>query len=309
MKLLITHKTNEICTDDDIAYYYCFTEYKMNFANIKKLKLNSNIKNSNQAYNNILLIPMTHINNIWHLLHHIYITYKYIRNNNINYDIIYPIFFDGFYKRQGNIIECMYNDLIFNGLGFDFNKYKIINKIFKEDKYITFNNINYVDKDINFNSEPQFGEFKSFILDNFNITNTIRNKKRVTFILRNETRNITNIEYVKDKLKTYNINYIYLEDYTVKEQIDIIYNTDILIGVHGAGLSWCVFMKNNSILLEMYPGNSNTDNYIRWCNIANIRYKRLIIDITKGNVTNFRTASVNMNSNQVQAIEEIIKNN
>ena len=66
-------------------------------------------------------------------------------------------------------------------------------------------------------------------------------------------------------------------------------------------------MKNGSTLLEMYPGNSNTDNYIRWCNIANINYKRLPINITTGNVNHFRNATVNINEEQLQIIENICK--
>ena len=62
-------------------------------------------------------------------------------------------------------------------------------------------------------------------------------------------------------------------------------------------------MKNGSTLVEMYPGNSNTDNYIRWCKIANIKYKRLCINITTGNVNDFRNTTVNINDNQLQAIQ------
>lgn len=56
-------------------------------------------------------------------------------------------------------------------------------------------------------------------------------------------------------------------------------------------------------LIEMYPGNSNTDNYIRWCKIANIKYKRLCINITSGNASNFRNATVNINDEQLQVIQ------
>ena len=133
--------------------------------------------------------------------------------------------------------------------------------------------------------------------------------KIITFILRNGTRTITNIDFVKDKLQSFNIKYIYLENYNIKEQLNIIANTDILIGVHGAGLSWCIFMKNESQLLELYPGNSNTDNYIRWCNIAKIKYKRLPINITKGNVNEFRNATVNIDGIQIKYIHELLIKN
>ena len=306
MKLLITTDSNNILTDNDKSIVSCFTEYGMKFSNIPLFNLQHDIKNSNITHNELLLIPMTHINNIWHLMHHIFITYKYLKKNNIVCDTIYPIFFKGFYERQGIISECTYNDLIFKGLGFDYNKFKNNYDIFKQNKYINVNNIYHVNERINFHNEPLFDNFKKSILNNFDIKYKINSIKKITFILRHGTREITNIHYVKNNLQSYNINYVYLENHSVKEQLEIIANTDILIGVHGAGLSWCIFMKNGSILIEMYPGNSNTDNYIRWCKIANINYKRLCINMTTGNVNDFRNATVNINDNQLQSIQSNI---
>ena len=94
-----------------------------------------------------------------------------------------------------------------------------------------------------------------------------------------------------------------MEDYSIKEQIQLYANADIVIGVHGAGLAWCVFMKKGSKLVEMYPGNSNTDNYIRLCNIAGVNYKRLTINITSGNVKNFRNCKVNLNKDQIDILK------
>ena len=306
MKLLITCDSNKIFSDDK-SNLQCFTEYGMKFANIESYQISDDIKKSDNSYENILLVTMTHINNIWHLMHHIFLTYKYLKKNNIECDNIYPIFFKDFYLRQGNITECQYNDLIFKGLGFDYNKFKNNYDIFKKNEYINVNNIYYVNENMNFQNEPLFNNFKNSLLKNFDIEYTKNNTKNITFILRNGTREITNIDFVKNKLQSYNVNYIYLENHSVKEQIEKIANTDILIGVHGAGLSWCIFMKNGSILLEMYPGNSNTDNYIRWCKIANINYKRLPINITTGNVNDFRNATVNINEEQLQIIENICK--
>ena len=309
MKLYIDTDTNNILIDINIknSALSCFTEYKMNFSEIPLHKINDSIKNSNKTYKSILLLPMTHINNIWHLMHHIFIIYKYVKKKNIECDMIYHIFFDTFYKRQGNITECQYNDLIFKGLGFDYNKFKNNYEIFKNNEYIGVSEIYYVNEGINFRNEPLFDDFKNSVLNNFNIEYKNNNSKNITFILRNGTREITNIDYVKDNLLSYNINYVYLENRSVEEQLEIIANTDILIGVHGAGLSWCVFMKNCSTLLEMYPGNSNTDNYIKWCKIAKINYKRLPINITTGNVHKFRNATVNINDNQLQYIKTIIQ--
>ena len=309
MKLLITTDLNNILTDHNNLNISSFTEYGMKFSNIESHKISNHLKSSDYTYKKIIVIPMTHINNIWHLMHHVFITYKYLKKYNINCDNMYPIFFKGFYHRQGNISECQYNDLIFKGLGFDYNKFKNNYEIFKQNKYINVSRIYHVNENINFINEPLFNDFKKDILNNFNIKYQKKKSKNITFILRKGTREITNIDEVKHKLQSYTINYIYLENYTIKEQIEIIANTDILIGVHGAGLTWCVFMKNNSTLIEIYPGNSNTDNYIRWCKISNLKYQRLTTtqDKQKKN-QNFRALDVTFNQNQIDNLNKLIIN-
>ena len=76
MKFFINNDNNNIMSDSDKSNLQCFTEYKMNYDNIQLFTLNEKIKNSGKTYSYLLLMPMTHINNIWHLMHHIFITYK-----------------------------------------------------------------------------------------------------------------------------------------------------------------------------------------------------------------------------------------
>ena len=45
----------------------------------------------------VILVPFTHIVNIWHLIHHLFICYKFMKTNNINTKNMYPIFFAGFF--------------------------------------------------------------------------------------------------------------------------------------------------------------------------------------------------------------------
>lgn len=287
----------------------CFTEYGLKYININIHKLEDATKISKEL-DKIILIPFTHINNIWHLIHRLFIAFKYIKNNNLDIDEMYPIFFDNFIHRQGNLLDMHYKDLIFQGMGFSYDLFKEKYNIFLNKEAIKVNkNIYVVTDNINFNNEPLFQDFKKYIINNFRLTysnNYINNKKNITFILRRGTREITNINFVKEELKQYNINYIYLEDYDVKEQINICLNSNIIIGVHGAGLTWSIFMNPNSLLIELYPGNSNTDNYIRFCNIAKINYKRLSVNITKGNVNEFRNATVNLNKQHMNKIKQMI---
>ena len=252
----------------------------------------------------LLLIPMTHIINLWHLMHHLYITFKYIKNKKHKY--VYPIFFPGFFEHQGDIVNTTYIDLITTGMGFQLDNLIELHKLFKDDKpietsicTIPYNSINFK----NFQTElSEMAEFKLFVMNNFNIEYRKSDAQNITFILRRVCRQIANIEYVQTQFTNISIRYVYLEDFAVKEQLDIVANTDVLIGVHGAGLTWCLFMKPNSRLIEIFPGNSNSDNYIKWCKLANVKYKRIIGDIHKGNPRVFRGCDVKLNDSQINEI-------
>ena len=37
------------------------------------------------------------------------------------------------------------------------------------------------------------------------------------------------------------INYVYLEDYSFKEQLEFFVNAKIVVGAHGCGLTWVIF--------------------------------------------------------------------
>ncbi|MBM08573.1 MAG: hypothetical protein CMF69_03215 [Magnetovibrio sp.] len=295
MKLFIDN--NKIYTSSSQKQAKCFTEYGMKFEIINMFPISKKI-NIALHIEQLLLIPCTHITNIWHLMHHLLITYKYNKKYNIKF--VFLIFFPRFYERQGNIINSTYIELIFKGMGFDFEKYKEICDIFSKGDAINVKNLHIVNQTMNFHHEPIINDFKNNILKNFNIARDER--KKITFILRRGTREITNLDFVKKELG--NIHYIYMEDLTIEQQLKHIADTDILIGVHGAGLAWCIFMKKNSLLIELYPGDSNTNNYIRWCNIANIRYERISVNISSGDPLNFREVKVNLNKEMIRKIHK-----
>ena len=240
MKLFISSVDNKLYADKKINIQ-CFTEYGLRYQ-----KINSHLigdKKIDKEIESILLIPFTHITNIWHLMHQLFILFKVIKKNNIKPGYFYFIFFPGFYERQGEILKTNYIDLIFRGFDLDIEKYKELNEIFDHDNCINVKNIQIVNEKIRFNSEPLMEEFKNFILDNFKISRNLDSIKS-TFILRRGNREITNIDFVKNNLPS-NIRYIYLEDHGIEKQLEIISNSQIVIGVHGAGLTWSVFMKKN----------------------------------------------------------------
>lgn len=300
-------KTNEInIFPYKDNYITGFTEYGLRYDNIRVNNLAFIPKEVSIKLNNILLCPSTHITNLWHLLHHLYTTYKFIIINKLTIKNIYPVFFKNTALRQGNLLECQYNELIFTGMGFDYKLFKDIVQKFSKGKCISADKIYVDNQSINFTSEPLFDNFKKHILTNFGLTYEKTPHNIITFILRRGTREITNINDVKKYLLNYKINYIYLEDHSICEQLKIISNTDILLGVHGAGLSWSIFMKSNSHLIEMFPGNNSNTDYIRFCNLAKIKYTKLSINISSGHNKDFREMTTNINTNQLNNIKILL---
>lgn len=298
MNIYISTKDGLIHTNDKTYKINAWTEYGLTYNTIPTCY--NDTKSEKIEIDNLLLIPNTHITNLWHFLHHVYTTYKYIVKNNIDGDQYpYFIFFKNFYNRQGDILKGQYNELLFRGLGLSLDKFEKLHKNFRNYDYIKVKHIRYVTDSINFQKEELFQDFKTTIIRNFGI-NIL--PKQITFILRRGNRTIINIDQVQKSLSSYNISYVYMEDISLKEQLSIAANTSIMIGVHGAGLSWCVFMEKNSKLIELYPGNSNTDNYIRWCNIANIKYSRMTVE--KMSPGEFRSSNVKINESQLHTLKQ-----
>ena len=300
MDIHISPEDNKIYTSRELNIN-CFTEHGLTYKNIKVYPITSS---GNTEIEELLLVPISGMLNTWHLMHHLFILFKYITN----IKIIYPIFFNSD-DRIDDIIESKYKELLFIGMGFNYNSFEDIYRKFLNKESIKVKNLKYVNESIDFTKEePLFQRFKSHILSNFNIESKKRQiDKTVTFILRAGTRRITNIEQVKERLSRFRINYVSLENYSIKEQLDIVSNSDILIGVHGAGLTWGIFMKEGSQMIEIFPGNSNVDDYRRWCKIANIKYRRIAANISSGTADEFRLATVNLTDKHIQEIRNQIQ--
>ena len=59
--------------------------------------------------------------------------------------------------------------------------------------------------------------------------------------------------------KNYLIRLINTASLTIIEQISLMRKTDLLIGVHGAGITLAIFMPSKSILYEFLPKENNKD--------------------------------------------------
>ena len=97
MKLMVSTKNNSIYLDNINTIIGCWSEYKMNFDGIKIKNIKQNIETLYEL-DDILLIPFTHMVNLWHLMHHLYICYKYIKKITLKPKIYIPCFLIDFLK-------------------------------------------------------------------------------------------------------------------------------------------------------------------------------------------------------------------
>ena len=65
------------------------------------------------------------------------------------------------------------------------------------------------------------------------------------------------VRTMKEKYPNYIINDIQPDLYSVPDQLEYVTKTDILIGMHGAGLSLTLFLPNHAALIEMFPKYSS----------------------------------------------------
>lgn len=101
-------------------------------------------------------------------------------------------------------------------------------------------------------------------------------KFKKIFIDRREGRgrSILNYEEIRSYLNSKGFKFIFLEEYSFKDQISIFNNAKIIIGLHGAGFANLVFCKNNTKVIELRT--ATTGSQIR--NIAkqnNLRFQSI----------------------------------
>lgn len=126
---------------------------------------------------------------------------------------------------------------------------------------------------------PYLEEFREFFLSRHGVLSKSSlncNKLNILFLWRRDyiahprnpsgtvSRKIKNedelITKVKQLLPEHNVYGVQLDTYPMKKQLFLISRTDILIGMHGAGLSHTLFLPKHAGLIELYPVYWSTAN-------------------------------------------------
>lgn len=93
------------------------------------------------------------------------------------------------------------------------------------------------------------------------------------------SRQLPNEQQILDELKKRfaqypNINFTtnHFENMSFAEQLKIIINTDVFVGVHGAGLTHVLFLKSNRALIELVPHRQLGDHFSLLASMNKVKY-------------------------------------
>ncbi len=114
-------------------------------------------------------------------------------------------------------------------------------------------------------------------------TKDSRLHSKIVFINRQEsaTRRIQNWDEIKIVLENFGIAIINLEENTLQEQIQLMQTAEILIGVHGAGLTNMCFMRPGSKVVEIRRDDDKLNYcYFKLANTCKVNYYYLLAKST-----------------------------
>tara|TARA_B100000902_G_C26747317_1_gene639131 strand:- start:9 stop:617 length:609 start_codon:yes stop_codon:yes gene_type:complete len=106
-----------------------------------------------------------------------------------------------------------------------------------------------------------------------------KKKYQKIYISRNfaKRRFVTNEKELIEFLKKKKFKICYFEKITTEKQIQLIYNSNIVISLHGAALANMIWMKKNSNVIELKPKNEiYTNCYFAYANILSLNYYYLL---------------------------------
>jgi glycoprotein 2-beta-D-xylosyltransferase len=175
-------------------------------------------------------------------------------------------------------------------------------------------------------SAPYLEEFRKYFLISHGITKTsVLNCRRlkITVIWRRDylahprkpsglvTRKIKNEEEFLEKIKStflgHDIRGVQIDLYNMTEQLKMIVDTDILVGMHGAGLTHVLFLPKHAGVVELCPSYWKKDKkhfvtFARWRKIPHLlwynkdRKREIMRHSTIVDVDSVTNLIVNMNS-------------
>jgi len=205
-----------------------------------------------------------------HVYYHQIIDYilRLILLKNYNFDAIYvpenlkDILVDRPYKKIFKNLKIIYYSL---------------------NKKITFYNVNYLthiqQSNKNYYLSSAILNLNKAIHDNY----YFKNKNTTKYILvsrKSSSRKLLNEDELYEKIKKYGFQRFYFEELSNLAQIEISFNSKIMIGYHGSGLTNLIFMKPNSYVVDIINEHYQNPGIKILCMNKKINYIRSLCEIS-----------------------------
>ena len=113
------------------------------------------------------------------------------------------------------------------------------------------------------------------------LPNRISKKINRIFIDRRSVRSILNKEELFPLLSVYGFERYFLEEMTIQEQIDLFYAAEIVVAIHGAGLTNIIYSPTEIIVIELFPTSFVLPHYYYLAKSLNHKYYYLCSDRRK----------------------------
>ena len=115
--------------------------------------------------------------------------------------------------------------------------------------------------------------FREFIRGKIAIDDVVYPKKRLYISRRNSTlRKCSNEDEVECLVKKFGFEIICFEDYSFEEKIKICSQSEIAIGMHGAGLTHMIFLPDDSFILDLRLRTPHNSCFFNLANALNLNY-------------------------------------
>ena len=171
---------------------------------------------------------------------------------------------------------------------------------------------NYIFQQVRPWTSKFFPEDISNVRSFFNVNEGQKGRKRI-YISRSKAkrRKIINEVEFESFLLAHNFEIVHFEDLSVKQQVDLMSQAEIIISLHGAGLANCLFMPPKSVVIELIPKIDKIQDFRfpfwRISSIVKLKYYALFCDTNEAKDLDLYERDVTVSLNDIQQIFEQIK--
>jgi glycoprotein 2-beta-D-xylosyltransferase len=136
--------------------------------------------------------------------------------------------------------------------------------------------------DIDYQTNPQLNcqSLKIFFLVRHNYVAHPRNPSgKIGRRLPDERQILKELKMKFSEYSNINFTWNHFEELSIAEQLKIIIETDIFVGIHGAGLTHVLFLKSNRILIELLNIPRGVSHFDLLASMNNVIYQRCLINV------------------------------